>query len=144
MSTRMIYSLLAVALIGAVLVWQFRSRREGVTPGKELAPIGSLAADSATLDALRKAGADLTKPTHVLFYLYLPTETAANQAAEMARSTVLTSTVRKAATGSQWLCLLEGTMIPSLPDIHAQSQRLAAIVAGLAGEYDGWEAAVEK
>jgi hypothetical protein len=43
------------------------------------AAIGSLEADRQTLRALKDAGADLAKPTHVLFYLYFPTQELADK-----------------------------------------------------------------
>jgi hypothetical protein len=104
--------------------------------------IGSLEADRQTLQALKNAGANLTKPTHVLFYLYFETQELADKAAASGRTSELEATVRPAASGGGWLVLLEGTMVPSESAMHATSARLLGLATSLGGEYDGWEAAV--
>jgi len=107
-------------------------------------PIGILEADREVLTALKNAGADLTKPTHALFYLFFADRETAEKAEVTARTPELRATVRPAASGGGWLLLLEGTLVPSESTIHAHSTRLAALADSLGGEYDGWEAAVTK
>ena len=45
---------------------------------------------------------------------------------------------------SGWLCLVSSTVVPTEEAIRAASTRLRAVAAAHGGEYDGWEAAVER
>jgi hypothetical protein len=45
--------------------------------------------DEAVLNQLRANGSDLNKPTHVLFYVYAPTEAGAKRIAECGADAVL-------------------------------------------------------
>lgn len=91
--------LLAVAVTVFVFV---RSRRSGRVPGvdKAVAPIGSLEADRQTLRALRDAGADLTKPTEVNFYLYFAERRDADSASAQAGTPTLSASVRRGSDDS--------------------------------------------
>ena len=124
--------ILGAALAAAgIVAWTRRARAPG---GESTQPwIGSLEADRQTLQALKNAGADLTKPTHVLFYSYFATKEIAEKAAASAATPELAATVRPAAGGGKWLLLLEGTMVPSESAIHATSERVTALAASLAG-----------
>jgi hypothetical protein len=135
---------IAVVVLVVIAVRRQATPRSAVSQPSPGAAIGSLEADRQTLHALRSAGSDLTKPTHVLFYLYFDTKEIAEKAASSATTSELEATVRPAATGSNWLLLLQGTMVPTESAIHGTSARLAALASSLAGEYDGWEAAVTR
>lgn len=138
----LILVVLALVIVG-VGVWERRARTTA-DPGSAPAPTGSLDADRQTLEALRRAGADLTKPTHVLFYLYFDSREDAERALASATTPELAGKVEPAATGESWLLLLEGTMVPTETAINATSVRLEALASSLDGEYDGWEAAVQE
>ena len=133
--------LIALVVIAALALVRF-TRRSGAAA--MTAPIGSGEADAQTLLALRNAGADLTKPTEVNFYLYFPTREAAERAADSARTPSFTAKVGEGADGKSWLCRVSGEMVPSESAIRAASTRLQALAATLGGEYDGWEAAVTR
>ena len=145
--TSMVQTLLLLFALGAlatvVIMWSRRSSADGRTPNAEF-PIGDLGADQQTLRALRDAGADLTKPTEINFYLYFPTRAAADTAATQAATPQLRPHVDRAANGPTWLCLLTGNMVPTESAVHAESVRLGALAKAHSGEYDGWEAAVTK
>lgn len=128
-------------LVLLTLLSALRRRKTSVTAPLQL-PIGSLEADRQTLNELRKAGADLTKPTEVNFYLYFETQAAAMDAAAQAQTPELPARVRPGADGKTWLCFVSGTMVPAELAIRAASTRLQAVATALGGEYDGWEAAV--
>lgn len=106
--------------------------------------IGSIEGDRQVLAELRKAGADLSKPTEVNFYLYFKERRAADSAAAHAGAGPLVATVRRGADDSSWLCLVSGQMIPDETAIHATTVRLLALAKAYGGEYDGWEAAIAK
>jgi hypothetical protein len=99
--------------------------------------------DLAILNQLSAAGADLSKPTHTLFYIYAPTEEAARRIAAAGADANLKADVRPSASGDgNWLCLLEGQLVPSEQAIQNYRSRFEALAVAEGGEYDGWEAAV--
>lgn len=106
--------------------------------------IGSIEADRQVLAQLRKAGADLSKPTEVLYYLYFKERPAADSAAAQVGPGPLSARVQRAADDSAWLCLVSGEMVPSEQAIREYTTRLVALARMYHGEYDGWEAAVQK
>lgn len=141
----MVRTLLVVAvLVAIILVVRTRRGNRPSTTTQATAAIGSLEADQQTLRALRDAGANLTKPTEVNFYLYFHERAGADSAAAQAGTQELTASVQRAADNSAWLCLVTGTIVPSETAIRQASTRLQAVAAAHGGEYDGWEAAVTK
>jgi len=100
--------------------------------------------DGQVLRELQAAGANLQKPTHMLFYIYASTEAGANRIAQATTTLQLQAEVRPAALGSGWLCLVQGRMVPSLDMLKDYRIRFEALAAAEGGEYDGWEAAVTK
>ena len=130
-------------LVFFMVLAAFRRKKAGVI-ARAPAAIGSLEADRQTLNALRNAGADLTRPTEVNFYLYFPTQAAATNAAAQAQTPELPARVMPGADGKSWLCFVSGTMVPTELAIRAASTRLQAVAAALGGDYDGWEAAIPK
>lgn len=106
--------------------------------------IGSLEGDRQVLAQMRKAGADLSKPTEVNFYLYFKERRAADNAAAHAAADPLIATVRPGRDTSSWLCLVSGQMVPDEAAIHAMAVRLLDLAKQYGGEYDGWEAAITK
>ena len=100
--------------------------------------------DEAVLIQLRKAGSDLSKLHTIDFYLYFPTQSAAEQAAAQMRQTGYTVEVKRAAKGNDWVCLGTKKVIPELSTMQGITRDLSALAASLQGDYDGWEAKVEK
>jgi hypothetical protein len=99
--------------------------------------------DLAILHQLIAAGADLSKPTHTLFYVYARTEEGAKRIAAAGSDASLTAVVRPSASDDgTWLCLFEGQVVPSEPMIRNYRRKFEALAAAEDGEYDGWEAAV--
>jgi hypothetical protein len=100
--------------------------------------------DEAVIIQLRKAGSDLTKPHSIEFYLYFPSQSAAEQAAARIRQTGFQAEVRRAAKGDDWLCLGRKKIVPELSTIQGITRELKVLAKSLQGDYDGWEAKVEK
>lgn len=115
--------------------WLFRGR-------KQPAPKANL--DAQTLQQLAKAGANLTMPTHVISYLYVPDESRARSAAGELEHAGYQVEVRTAASGPSWLALATITMVPSAENIALLRGRFESLATQLGGEFDGWEAAVTK
>lgn len=115
--------------------------REEVAPEENipLSEAEQLEADRAVLTQLREAGADLTKPTHIIHYLYFATEDAAN-AARAQVAAPLSGTVDDAE--GEWELAVEHDAVPTLDNIARVRQLLMAVAAHQGGAYDGWEAAV--
>ena len=100
--------------------------------------------DEAVIIQLQKAGSDLTKPHAIDFYLYFPSESAAEQAASQMRQTGFQVEVWRPAKSEGWLCLGAKKVVPELSTIQGITRNLNALAKSLNGNYDGWEAQVEK
>jgi regulator of RNase E activity RraB len=96
------------------------------------------------LAQLVKAGSNLSKPHNVEFFLYFPSQTAAEQAASNLRDDGFQVQVDTAAQGNDWLCLATKTMAPELSALRKISEDLENLAESLAGNYDGWGTEVEK
>jgi hypothetical protein len=136
--------LVVAALIVVVILVRSRNNHPAVKTAPLAGPIGSLEGDRQVLEQLRRAGANLSKPTEVNYYLYFKDREAADSAAAEAGNVELKATVQRAADNSAWLVLVSGNMIPTEAAIHANTTRLLALAHAHGGEYDGWEAALEK
>ena len=111
-------------------------------------------ADRKVLAAMRAHGADLNKPAHTIHYLYFKTIDAANTASDELRASGFEKLrVHRAPTKSLWKrlfgphkfsCIAETHAVPEESAVFATSDRLNALGAKLGGEYDGWEASIEK
>ena len=100
--------------------------------------------DELVLVQLRQAGADLSKPHKVEFFLYLSTEAAAQQAALRIQKDGFQTQVSRAAKREDWLCFATKTMQPSLPELQKIRRDFDTLTADMHGVYDGWGTEVEK
>lgn len=99
--------------------------------------------DQQVLAELERAGADLSKATHVIHYAYFPDRRSAEHAHEAAGAAGPAASVRPPGAGDQsWVLVVEQTIVPSLENISTAREEISAIAATSGGEYDGWEAAV--
>lgn len=99
-------------------------------------------ADMHTLEALRRHGANLSKPHKVQYFTNFPSEaqmTAARKELVVAGYTV----VRAAQAGKDkpWVLILTRTMPLSTENVRGSRQTVVAAVTKHGGQYDGWEAA---
>ena len=137
--------LIPLAVIVAVVLLRYLRPHPTVTKTDEVAGgVGSLEGDRQVLAQMREAGADLSKPTEINFYLYFNDRATAERAKTEAGDGSLTATVRPGANSDTWLCLVSGTMIPDEATIHAIVVRLLGVAQRHGGDYDGWEAAITK
>jgi regulator of RNase E activity RraB len=100
--------------------------------------------DEAVLVQLRKAGSDLSKQHKIEFFLYFPSQSAAEQAASRIQDAGFQVESQRAAEGDDWLCFVTKTMIPELSALQRISSDFNSLAASLKGEYDGWGTEVEK
>jgi hypothetical protein len=64
--------------------------------------------DLAVPVRLRNAGSNLSKPHPLEFFLYLPSESAAQEVAKRGSQLAFTAEVKPAAQGDDWLCFATG------------------------------------
>ena len=102
-----------------------------------------LDADEAVLFELKKAGSDLSKPCQIDFYLYFPTQAAAEGVAAHIRHNGFQAETKQAAKGTDWLCLATKTMTPHLPEIRRICSDFEHLANSEGGEYDGWETSLD-
>jgi hypothetical protein len=110
--------------------------------------------DRRVLAALASHGANLAKTAHTIHFLYFKSMDAAKSAAgELEAAGYQNLRVHRAPTKSLWKrwfgpreysCIAETHMVPSEENVFATTDRMSALAQKLGGDYDGWEASVEK
>jgi ADP-ribose pyrophosphatase YjhB (NUDIX family) len=101
--------------------------------------------DISLLGVMMKQGADLTKPRHVLYYLYFGTREAAEAAAGDGRQSGYSCDVRDPLPQypGQWSVVCErGDAVLDIAGVRQADDLFQGIADRLEGEFDGWEAAV--
>jgi hypothetical protein len=100
--------------------------------------------DRLMLRDLKGAGADLTRPRHVIHYLYFADEAVARRAASVIESggydvslTPPTDEIR------EWSVRAESTRVVDETTVDAFRAWFEEVAADHGGEYDGWEAAAQ-
>ncbi len=108
------------------------------------APATPQEADQLVLRQLVSRGADLTKPRHVLHYLYFADEIDARAAAEVVDQSEWEATVRPPnETIAEWSLRAEGYRVIGATTVEAFRAWFAQIALDHRGEYDGWEASAK-
>ncbi len=110
--------------------------------------------DRQVLAAMASHGADLTKPAHTIHYLYFKSLDRANAAAsELKANGYGVVKVHRTPPVSIWerlfgpksySCIAETRAIPSESAVFESTDRMNEIALMFDGEYDGWEASIEK
>ncbi len=107
--------------------------------------------DESLLRELHDHGSDLSKPTDIVFYLYIPDKNDANAAASELRTRGFQSDVGaplgkfpNGATGNRWSVISHLTAIPTVTAIYSASMKMEKLADRYSGEFDGWEAAVQE
>jgi Regulator of ribonuclease activity B len=122
---------LLLYLIPALLLGYWLLQRRRRTP---LLPDPTLEA----LAALRRRGADLSRPTTVTFLLSFDSLVAAETAARDLPPSWATR-ITELADQHRWACKAATTMLPARDELSARAQELEAIAMHHGGEYEGWE-----
>ena len=102
--------------------------------------------DILVLDQLVKAGADLTAPRHVVYYLYFPDREAATAAATEAGELGFDIDLREPipAYPDNWALVCERhDYTLDLDLVRLNTDAFEALAARHGGDYDGWEASVD-
>jgi len=130
-NTSIVVVALTVVAVGAFLF--FRS------VGSEAAP------DVAVLSQLRQAGSDLSKPHDIEFFMYFPSEAAAETIASLLTSRGFLVEVKAAASGKpEWLALATRSMVPEAAELVRLRSVLTELSAAQKGNYDGWGTPIVK
>ena len=98
--------------------------------------------DQAALQALRKAGSDLTKPHPFDFYVYHSDQPGAAQICDQLAVEGFQTTVREGAVAGEWLCLANQQLVPTLENLSDMQSHLSNLAGKYGGEYDGWETVI--
>jgi len=96
------------------------------------------------LAQLRRDRSDTSKPHGFDFYLYLPTEAAAQQAGQRLTKRDYRVEIRPAATGTTWLCLAKTTLTPDTAPLAEIGMLFTQLAKEFQGDFDGWESEVIK
>jgi regulator of RNase E activity RraB len=101
--------------------------------------------DAHVIENLRAAGADLSKPHDIDFFLMLPNQAQAQAAAaDMEQLGYTVVTVEVSPQHLLWEVYATRRMVPQLEAMTAITRTLEALASKYGGYYDGWgTAAVE-
>lgn len=97
--------------------------------------------DDRTISEVAKRAANMSAPRDTNHYLYVPNEEAAKAVAAAVAKPGRNVKARPAATGSNWLVLINEEMVVNDATIAKARREFSAAVAPYGGDYDGWEAA---
>ena len=110
--------------------------------------------DRRVLAVMVSHGADLSKPAQTIHFLYFKSLNAANAAAsELRDSGYQNVRVHHAPTKSIWKrlfgpkefsCIAETRAVPSEAAVFATTDLMNQLANKYGGDYDGWEASIEK
>jgi len=105
------------------------------------APTTPEEADRLALRQLAGRGADLSKPRHVVHFLYFQSEGEARAAAETIADAWRTEIEAPTESLEQWCVKADGNRTLSYETVAAFRSRFCEIASRHGGEYDGWEGA---
>ncbi len=99
-------------------------------------------ADRLVLRQLQSLGADLTRPRHVVHYLYFPAEEGARTAADVIEDAGYTTVVEPPSEQIvEWRVKADTTRVVNAATVEAFRAWFEQVASEHAGEYDAWEAA---
>ena len=108
------------------------------------APVTPQETDQLVLRQLTSRGADLTKPRHVIHYLYFAEENDALAAAATIDQAEWDTTVQPPGdTIEEWSLRAEGYRVIGAATVEAFRAWFEQIARDPRGEYDGWEASAK-
>jgi hypothetical protein len=110
--------------------------------------------DRAVLAAMVAAGSNLSKPSHTIPYLYFKSMSCAEAAGQELRAqgyspvathrTPVKSLIKRLFGPHTYSCIAETQAVPEEAAVLATSQRMRDLASRHGGEYDGWEASIER
>jgi cytochrome bd-type quinol oxidase subunit 1 len=133
---------LIVIWIIAVFAWFHRS--QGTLPdyrNPKYVTVISDADDQKKLDQLRNEGVDLSKPTRITHYVYLPTAGEADVAGAELKSDgyeVRTTNAPPARTDQKWLLAATHSAVPTMDYFRESRNSFTNLAIEHNGDYIGW------
>jgi hypothetical protein len=124
------------------MVWRrLRGKKERRTPPD------AATGDLLVLAELQKNGANLSQPRDLVHYLYVPSQDAAEKAADELRGLGYTAEAKPAAgvqpdDSNPWLVLANFDAVVDQERVRWERARFDELAAKYRGDYDGWEAAL--
>lgn len=110
--------------------------------GSRRAPRTPADADRLALRQLEKLGADLTKPRHVIHFVYFEEEGPARRAAEVMEQAGYSTIVQPPDDRfKEWRVHADSTRVVSETTVDGFRSWFEHVANTHDGEYDGWEAA---
>lgn len=97
---------------------------------------------SHVLSVLSNVGADVRARRAFDFYLYFPTERAANAAGRELSESGFRCQVRESLRG-EWLCLAGAKLVPDDAAMETVFHLMETMAEDFGGAFDGWETQVK-
>jgi len=95
--------------------------------------------DAQGVAQLREVGSRRSQPHQVEFFLYFPSETAAQRVADRLTGMGLEAEVMPGTGGDlPWLTFATRSMLPEVGELERLREVFDDLCAGEAGRYDGW------
>ena len=119
-----------------------KSDDEPVDMNERSPQLGVKYKDLMVLDQLRKNGANLSEPRHVIYYSYAPTEETAQSMGHEAESEGYSAEVREPLPQfpGQWSLICETHAVTSPDFVRGADDFFQALADRHGANYDGWEA----
>jgi len=133
--TNSVFFWLALFLVPSA-VWfllQQRAKRRAATANPDVLDL-----DAEVLAEMAAVGVDLAKEQRLEFFLVLPTESAAREAATRIRAMGFEAEAVAAPPEASWVCLAQKSLVPHLQNLKSLRSQFDTIATSLGGEYDGW------
>ena len=123
-----------------------RNRPDPLGPEDRAPQTGVKYKDILVLMQLTQAGANLTAPRHVLYYLYFNDRASAETVASAATASAFATTVREPIPENpgNWGVVCERqSYVLSMDLVRDNTDYFESLAARFGGVYDGWEASAD-
>jgi hypothetical protein len=131
--------------------WWNSLRSTRRTPPRELTSQDDGDGDEDVLRALASAGSNLTKPTDIVFYLYVPTREDADRCyctlwenGFRTRVSIPLGALPDGTSEHRWSVISNLDAVPTSVTIGEARKLMEELARDCGGEFDGWEAAIAK
>jgi hypothetical protein len=117
---------------------------EPLDPEARSPQLGLKYKDLAVLGSLMDAGADLSRPRHVVFYSYGSSSASADAMANEARAKGFDAEVRDPLPQERaaWACICQAVTVLTPEFVRVACDFFEDLARRYHAEYDGWEAAL--
>ena len=144
--SRFIFATLGLGAAGLVLLLVLhRPTPDAIQIAPLGVPVGSREGDAKVIATLKATGADVSKSTEIIHYLYVPKELDARAAARALEEKEFSLTIRPPGPQDRtWMVKATEKGTPSIEHFDATRPLFRDLARRFDGQYDGWEAAVTR